>query len=326
MKKNRVFRISAGLASAITAASILWPASASAAWPADKPIRMIIPYAPGGATDILGRAVSAKLATRLGQNIVVENRPGAGSMLGSQHVSRSQPDGYTLLLGSISNVLNAYFYKDPIYNIRTDLEPVTQIVSVPNYLGVNKSVPAKSIAELIKLAKDKPNSLSCAVSGIGSSPYLSCELFKILADVKIINVPFKGGAPAIQSTIGGQTTMFFANEAMPYIQAGQVRALGVTTAKRTPYLPDVPAISETLPTYDVTAWYGVWAPAKTPPEIVNKLSSEIAVVLKDPSLRQVFASLGATPVDSNPQAFKQYINAELDRWQKITQQMKVIPQ
>ncbi len=326
MKSTAVWKAAASAVTMLAAATMPALSHAADTWPNAKPIRMIIPYAPGGATDILGRVVSNALSKNLKQTVVVENKPGAGSMIGSEFVARADPDGYTLVLGSISNVLNAYFYSKPLYDIRTDLKPVTQIVTVPNFLGVNKEVPAKSVAELIALAKEKPGELSCAVSGVGSSPHLSCELFKVLAGVNIMTVPFKGGAPAIQSTIAGQTTMFFANEAMPYITSGQVRALGVTTAKRSPYSPDIPAISETLPTYDVTAWYGIWAPPKTPDALVQRISTEVGKVLKDPKVLEVFKTLGASAVESNPQAFTSYVNAELDRWGKITKQMGVKPQ
>jgi tripartite-type tricarboxylate transporter receptor subunit TctC len=311
---------------AVLAFSSLAFHSSHAAWPADKPIRMIVPYTAGGASDTLGRLVAAQLTTSLGQTVVVENRPGAGSMLGSQLVARAQPDGYTFLLGSISNVLNNYFYKEPLYNIRTDLAPVAQVVSVPNYLAVGNAVPANSVEELIALAKRKPETLSCATSGIGSSPYLSCELFKVLSGGRIINVPFKGGAQAIQAVMGGQATMFFANEALPYIAAGQVRALGVTTPKRSSYLPNVPSIAESLPGYDVTAWYGVWAPAGTPAPILEKVSAEIRAMLKNPQVLKTLDSLGAEPAGSTPEAFRRYVTSELDRWQRLTQKMDVKPQ
>ncbi len=312
-----------GPVTALAVSVMLASTPALAAWPDDQPIKMIIPYAPGGATDTLGRAISNSLSKNLGQTIVVENRPGAGSMIGSEFVARATPDGYTLVLGSISNVLNAFFYKKPLYDILADLKPVGQVVSVPNFLGVNKNVPANSIKELIALAKEKPGELSCAVSGVGSSPHLSCELFKALAGVDIITAPFKGGAPAIQSTMGGQTTMFFANEARPYIEGGQVRGLGVTTTKRSEYSPDLPAIAEQLPGYDVTAWYGVWAPPKTPDKIVNRISAELNKTLKDPQVLNVLASLGATPTQSDPKKFASYIQNEYDRWAGITSKMNI---
>ncbi|MGB6102407.1 MAG: tripartite tricarboxylate transporter substrate binding protein [Pusillimonas sp.] len=314
------------LAVALGCAMLAGPGLAHADWPNDQPIRMIIPYAPGGATDILGRVVSDKLGTRLGQTIVVENKPGAASMIGSQFVARSAPDGYTLVVGSISNVLNGYFYEKPLYDLKTDLKPVTQMVTVPNYLAVHKDLPAKDVGELIALAKSEPGKLSCAVSGVGSSPYLSCELFKTLADVNIITAPFKGGAPAIQSTMGAQTSMVFANEVFPYISSGQLRGLGVTTKDRSKYSPDLPAIAESLPDYDVTAWYGIWAPAGTPDAIAKRLSDEVNEVLKDPSVLTVLENLGATPVQSTPQEFTDYVNAEIDRWGEMTRKMNVKPQ
>jgi tripartite-type tricarboxylate transporter receptor subunit TctC len=312
-----------GTSMALAAACILASASAYATWPADKPIRLIVPYAAGGATDILGRAVGNQMAKELKQTIVVENKPGAGSMLGSQQVVRSEPDGYTILLGSISNVLNMYFYKDPLYDLRKDLKPVAQIVSVPNFLAVSKSVPAKNVAELIALAKQKPGELSCATSGVGSSPYLSCELFKVMAGIDLINTPFKGGAPAIQSAIGNQTTMVFANEAWPYIDSGQLRGLGVTTAERSPYSKDIPAISETLPKYDVTAWYGFWVPARTPDKITNALSKAAADALQNQAVLNTLKQLGATPKPSDPQQFADYVDTEIERWAAITQEMNV---
>ncbi|SAI33189.1 putattive exported protein [Bordetella ansorpii] len=308
----------------VLAATVTHPAVA--AWPDDKPIRMIVPYTAGGASDTLGRMVAAHLTTTLKQTVVVENRPGAGSMLGSQFVARADPDGYTFLLGSISNVLNNFFYKDPLYDLRRDLAPVAQLVTVPNYLAVAPSVPAKTIPELIALAKKDGKGLSCSTSGIGSSPYLSCELFRLLSGAQIINVPFKGGAQAIQAAIGQQSTMVFANEALPFITSGQLRALGVTTPKRAAFLPDVPAIGESLKDYDVTAWYGVWAPAGTPSEVLERVSEDIKATLAQPQARKTLATLGAEPAHAGPKAFGQYVEQEMQRWQTLTQSMNVKPQ
>ncbi|MVW77825.1 Bug family tripartite tricarboxylate transporter substrate binding protein [Bordetella sp. 02P26C-1] len=304
----------------------LAPFQAQAAWPNDKPIRMIVPYSAGGASDTLGRMIAARLGTSLKQTVVVENKPGAGSMLGSQFVSRADPDGYTFLLGSISNVLNTFFYKEPLYNLSTDLAPVAQVITIPNYLAVGKKVPVKDVAELIVLAKRDPEALSCSTSGIGSSPYLSCELLKVMSGAKIVNVPFKGGTEAIQAVLGDQTTMFFSNEALPYITADQVRVLGVTTSKRSSYLPDVPTIGETLPGYDVTAWYGVWAPAGTPKPIVDRVSAEINELLKTEGVRKTLTTLGAEAAGSTPEAFGQYVQSELQRWKRLMDEMKVVPQ
>jgi tripartite-type tricarboxylate transporter receptor subunit TctC len=297
-------------------------ANAAAAWP-DRPIRLIVPYAPGGNTDILGRLIANKLTASLGQTVVVENKPGAGSMLGSQVVARAHPDGYTLLMGSISNVLNNYFYKEPLYNLEKDLAPISQVVAVPNYLALNKSVPANTVAEVIAMAKAKPKLVTCATSGVGTSPYLSCELFKKMANVDIINVPYKGGMPAIQDTIGGQTTLTFVNESLPYIKDKSLKGLAVTTAKRSSLAPDMPAISETLPGYDVTAWYGMWAPIGTPPEITHKISAEVAKILKMPDVKERLASLGAEPVSSSPEEFDAYIKSEMKKWQVVIKDLNI---
>jgi len=322
---NHLARRGRGLLSSLLLLGLA-PLAAQAAWPEDKPIRMIVPYTAGGASDTLGRMIAARLTESLKQTVVVENKPGAGSMLGSQFVARAEPDGYTFLLGSISNVLNNFFYKEPLYDLRKNLAPVAQVTSVPNYLAVGPKVPARTLGELITLAKREPESLSCSTSGVGSSPYLSCELFKVLSGAQIVNVPFKGGTQAIQSVIGGQSTMFFANEALPYIAAGQVRVLGVTTPKRSSYLPDVPAIGESLPGYDVTAWYGVWAPAGTPQPILERVSADINAMLQTEGVRKTLTTLGAEPAGSTPQAFGAYVEAEMQRWQKLTREMKVEPQ
>lgn len=306
-----------------SAAMVLSMNVCSAAWPDNKPITMIVPYGAGGASDTLGRMVALKLSKTLKQSIIVENKPGAGSMLGSQYVAHAEPDGYTLLLGSISNVVNNFFYRKPLYDLQKDLEPVSELVSVPNFLAVSKSMNVHSVADIIKLAREKPDSLSCSTSGIGSSPYLSCELLKLMAGVKIINVPFKSGTEAIQAVIGKQTSMVFANEALPFIKSGQIHALGVSTPERTQYLPDAPAIAETLPGYDVTAWYGVWAPAGTPKPIVQKISAAIAQLTHDPDALRIMKSLGATPKTSTPDEFRTYVDAEMVRWRKVTSKMHI---
>lgn len=312
------------LHAALAAAAMVLSMNAhAAAWPDAKPITLIVPYGAGGASDTLGRMMARKLSKTLNQSIIVENKPGAGSMLGSQYVAHSDPDGYTLLLGSISNVVNNFFYKKPLYDLQKDLEPVSELVSVPNILAVPESMKVNSLADLVKLAREKPDSLSCSTSGIGSSPYLSCELLKMMAGVKIINVPFKSGTEAIQAVIGKQTSMVFANEALPFVKSGQIHALGVSTPERSPYLPDVPTIAETLPGYDVTAWYGVWAPAGTPKPVVQKISAAIAQLEHDPDALRVMKSLGATPKTSTPDAFRAYVNAEMDRWRKVTSHMHI---
>ena len=293
-----------------------------AAWP-EKPIVMVVPFPPGGNTDTLARLVAQKLSTSLGQPVIVENKPGAGSMIGSQVVARAKPDGYTFLMGSIANVLNNFFYKKPLYDISKDLLPISQLVAVPNYLAVNNDVNVKSVSDIIAMAKATPEKVSCASSGVGTSPYLSCELLRTMAGVKMVTVAYKGGAPAMQDVMGGQATMVIANEALPYIKDKRLKGMAVTTATRTPLAPDLPAIAETLPGFDVTSWYGVFAPTGTPPEIVNKISAEIVSLLKAPDVQKRLEALGAVAVGSSPKEFGEYVNAELKRWEKTLKPMNI---
>lgn len=302
----------------ITSTLFLFSASvsATATWP-DRPIRLIVPFAPGGTADTLGRLVADKLSQKLGQSVIVENKPGAGSMIGSQVVAQAKPDGYTLLLGSISNVINNYFYKDPLYNLETDLTPIIELTDVPNYLVVNKSSPINSVGELIAEAKAQPDKLSCGTSGVGTSPYLSCELLKSMAGISMINAPYKGAGPALQDTIGGRTTVTFANGGLSYIQNGTVKGLAVTSAQRMPLAPDLPAISETLPGFNVSAWFGLWAPSGTAPQIIQRISEEVGAILKTPDVQHGLATLGGVSVDSSPETFKVLIAAEMKKWQEI---------
>ena len=297
--------------------------SALGAWPQDKTVTLVVPFPPGGNTDTLARIVAHHLTSTLGPTVIVENKPGGGSMIGSQAVARARPDGYTFLVGSISNVLNHFFYKKPLYDIEKDLVPVAQLVAVPNYLAVNGNSNISSLSELIALAKSKPDEISCATTGIGTSPYLSCELFRMMSGAKILNVPYKGGAAAMQDVMGGQASMVVANEALPYIKDGRLKGLAVTTAERSPLAPDIPAVSETLPGYDVTAWYGVFAPTGTPPDIIARISKEVAQVLKKPEVLEKLQSLGATPVGSSPDQFKSYVSNELKRWEATVKPLNI---
>ena len=297
--------------------------AASAAWPNDRVITLVVPFPPGGATDTLGRLVAHHLSQSLGQNVIVENKPGAGSMIGSQAVARATPDGYTFLVGSIANVLNHYFYKKPLYDIEKDLIPVTQLVAVPNYIAVNGKSKINSLQELIEQAKTESNKITCASSGIGSSPYLSCEMLHVLSGTSMLSVPYRGGLPAMQDVMGGQATVVVANEALPYIKDGRLKGIGVTTSKRSEFAPDLPAAKEVLPGFDVTSWYGVFAPAGTPKEIVARVSADIAKMMQDPeSLKKVHA-LGATPTANGPAAFKNYVGEELVRWKDALKPLNI---
>ncbi|MDQ2778583.1 MAG: tripartite tricarboxylate transporter substrate binding protein [Pseudomonadota bacterium] len=304
------------------AAVVLVYGAAHAAWP-DKAITLVVPFPPGGNTDAMGRILAKQLTASLGTTVIVENKPGAGSMLGSQYVARATPDGYTLLVGSISNALNHYFYRKPLYDITKDLVPISQLVNVPNYLAVGPKEKFRSTTDIVDFAKANPGKLSCATTGIGTSPYLSCELFKSLAGINIVNVPYKGGAAAMQDAMGGQVAMVFANEALPLINSKRLIGIAVTTKERSPLAPDLPAISETVPGYDVTAWYGVFAPTGTPQAIVDRLGAEISAAIKDPAVATQLKNLGATPVGSTPKEFSAFMSSQLTHWADVIKPMNI---
>jgi tripartite-type tricarboxylate transporter receptor subunit TctC len=308
-----LFAAAALIGTAVSAQAADWPS---------RPVTFIVPFPPGGNTDALARLVAQRLTTVLGQPVVVENKPGAGSMLGSQVVARATPDGHTFLVGSIANALNHYFYKKPLYDITKDLVPVSQLVNVPNYLAVTPGSPLKSMADIVNTAKTSPEKLSCATTGVGTSTYLSCELFKQMTGTQFVNVPYKGGAAAMTDVIGGQATMVFANEALPFIKDKRLAGIAVTTARRSP-LADLPAMSETLPGFDVTSWYGVFAPAGTPQPIIDKLSSEIARIMKGEDIQAHLVALGATAVGSSAKEFQVYVDAELLRWSAVIRKLNV---
>jgi tripartite-type tricarboxylate transporter receptor subunit TctC len=313
------------LLAAVCVAGALFPATARAqapAWPS-RPITLVVPFPPGGNTDTLGRIVAERLTRSLGQPVIVENKPGAGSMIGSQYVARATPDGSVFLVGSIANALNHYFYRKPLYDITKDLVPVAQLVEVPNYLAVGPKAKYRTLPEIIGYARANPKGLNCATTGVGTSTYLSCELLKKLAGVDIVNVPYKGGAPAMQDAMAGQVSMVFANEALPLIADKRLIGVAVTTSKRTPYAPELPTLGEAVPGFDVTSWYGVFAPVGTPDAIVQRVATEINAVLKDEDVRARLKTLGATPAPGTPREFADYVNAEVKRWGEIIRPMNI---
>jgi tripartite-type tricarboxylate transporter receptor subunit TctC len=286
-----------------------------------KPIRLVVPFAAGGATDVLARLVGERLTASLGQQVVVDNRPGAGGNIGSDIVARAEPDGYTILMGAVgTHAINPSLYPKMPYDPVKDFAPVTLVASVPNVLVVNPEVPAKSVQELIDLAKAKPGELNFASSGNGTSIHLSGELFKAMTGTDIVHVPYKGSGPAVTDLLGGQVQMMFDNmpSSLPHVKAGKLRALGVTSAKRSPALPEVPTIAEAgVPGYDATSWFGILAPAGTPEPVVTRLQGAIVQALGEPEMRQRMADLGAEPVGDTPAEFGQFITAELAKWAKV---------
>ncbi len=303
----------AALAVALAVAS---PASGQA-WPA-KPIRIVAPSTPGDAPDVIARMVADKLSVALGQQVVVENRPGAGGVVGSEVVAKAAPDGYTLIMGNAgSHGINAAVYARLPYDIQRDFAPVSQIAVAPNIVVVNPEIPAKTIPEFVAYAKSKPGQLAYASGGNGSSAHMSMELFKSMAGIDLIHVPYKGSSPALTDVMGGQVAVMSVNmpPAVPLVKAGKLRALAVTTRTRSLLMPEVPTIAESgLPGYETVAWFGVLAPAGTPKEIVNRLSAEIAKIARSPEMRERLLSMGAEPVGGTPDEFAAVIARDIAKW------------
>jgi tripartite-type tricarboxylate transporter receptor subunit TctC len=300
---------------ALTAAT-----AASAAGYPDKPITFVVPYTPGGATDAVARIIGHKLSERLGQLVIVDNRPGAGGNIGSASVAKAPADGYTMLLATTANAINESLYTKLPFDTRKSFTPVTQLVALPNVLIVNSSVPATSVKELIALAKAKPGQLNYASAGMGSSTHLAAELFKSMAQVDIVHVVYKGSSPALADLRGGQVHMMFDNmpSALPQLDGGKLRALAVTGTKRSLSLPNVPTVAESgLPGYETVAWHGVVLPAGAPKEVVTRLHDEIVKVLAMPDVKERLRVLGIEPVGSTPEQFDAHIRSEITKWAKV---------
>ena len=289
-------------------------------WPS-KPVKWVVPFAPGGTTDILARTIGEKLTIALGQPIIVENRPGAGGALGAEFTAKAPADGYTIMGGTIStHAINASLYKNLPYDPVKDFAPITLIVRVPNMLVVNPDIPAKNVGELIALMKANPGTYSFASSGNGTSQHLSGELFKSMAGVDMQHIPYKGSPPALQDVVGGQVSMTFDNitTAWPLAKGGKLRALAVTTAKRSAVAPDVPTLAESgLAGYEVGSWQGVFAPAGTPPAIVQRLNAEIVKIINMPDVKEKLVGLGAEPVGNTPEEFGALVKSEVAKWADV---------
>jgi tripartite-type tricarboxylate transporter receptor subunit TctC len=280
---------------------------------------LIVFYAAGGGNDIIARLMGQWLSERLGQSFVVENRPGGGGNLGTEYVARAAADGYTLLLSSSANVVNTSLYDKLDFDFVRDIAPVASISYEPNIMVVNPSVPAKTVPEFIAYAKANPGTINFASAGIGSSQHMSGEMFKMMAGIDMTHVPFRGTAPALTSLLGGQVQVMFASmpAALPYIRADKLRALGVTIAKRSDVLPDVPSVSEFLPGFDAAVYYGIGAPINTPPEIVDRLNKEINAGLADPQFKARLVELGSMVLPGSPADFGKFIANETDKWAKV---------
>ena len=285
----------------------------------NRPVRLIVPYGPGGGTDIAGRLIGQWLSERLGQQFVIENRPGAGSNLGTEAVVRAAPDGYTLALIGASGAINATLYQNLSFNFIRDIAPVGMIVSFPNIMVVTPSVPVHTVAEFITFAKANPNKLNMFSPGSGSTPHVAGELFKMMAGVSMVHVPYRSMAAGLTDMLSGQVQVTFGTSAstLEFVRAGTLRALAITTSTRSKALPDLPAIAETVPGYEASAWFGVGAPRATPTDIVNRLNHEINACLTDPVLQARIADLGGIAVMSSPSDFGKLILEETQKWAKV---------
>lgn len=287
-----------------------------------KPIHFVVPFPPGGPLDIMARAIGAKLHEAWGQAVVVENKPGAGGGIGADYVAKAPGDGYILLMGAVStHAINPYLYAKIPYDPVKDFIPVTLVAQVPNVLVVNPSLPVKSVKELIEYAKTKPGALSFGSGSTGSTGHLAGELFKTMAGVDMVHIPYKGAAPAMFDLLAGQTQLMFDNiaNALPQIKTGKLRALAVTTSRRAPALPDLPTIDEAgLRGFDLTTWFGVFVPAKTPQEVVDKLNAEIVKTLQSKELRERLAAMGAEPPSiTTPADFAAFVQREAAKYAQV---------
>ena len=293
-----------------------WSQADPAAYPV-RPIRLVVGYAPGGATDLAARLIAQKLHEAWGQAVVVENKPGAGSNIGSEQVARAAPDGYTLLMGTIANATNMSMYRQLGYDTLRDFAPVTQVMSAPSVLVVAPSAAFGDLAGLIAAARAKPGVLTFASSGAGGSPHLAGELLKLRAGIDITHVPYKGAAPALTDVVSGTVSMGFmtALSAIPHMQSGRLKPIAVASDRRLPQIASVPTMAEAgLRDFEVSSWSGVFAPARTPPEIIARWHREVARILALPDVREKLAAQGAEPVGSTPEQFRAYVRAEVDRW------------
>ena len=284
-----------------------------------RPVRLIIGYPPGGSADITARLLGQWLSERLGQPVVVESRPGAGTNIATETVVNAPPDGYTLLLVAPANAINATLYEKLNHNFIRDIAPVAGLIRFPNVIVVNPSVPAKTVPELIAYAKANPGKLNMASSGAGSTIHVSGELFKMMTGINMVHVPYRGGAPALTDLISGQVQVMFDNvpTSIEFIRAGKLRPLAVTTAARSNVLPDLPTVADFVPGYEASAWYGVGVPKGTPEAIIGKLNKETNAILADPKARARFDELGASLIAGSPAEFGQLVADETEKWAKV---------
>jgi tripartite-type tricarboxylate transporter receptor subunit TctC len=327
---NQVMHTTARLLVACGSVAAIYPVDAAEPVYPNRPIRMVIPFAPGASNDITARLIAPRLSEALGYSVVVDNRGGAGGVLGADLVAKAQPDGYTLLMGSPGPLtVNPVLMAKLPYQPQRDFAAVTLIAIVPAILEVNPALPAKSVKELIALAHATPGKLAYASAGVGSVPHLAGELFKLIARVDVIHVPYKGSSPAITDLLGGQVSMFFDNmaSAVPYVKAGRLRALAITTPRRSAALPEVPTMIEAgVPAYEAYSWNGVVVPAAAPKPVVERLAKEIAAVLALPEIGEKMKALGAEVVGNSPAAFAAFMEKESVKWGRVVREANIKPE
>jgi tripartite-type tricarboxylate transporter receptor subunit TctC len=318
-----MFRLLARLAAPVLLACTF---AANAAYP-DRPIHLVVPFGPGGGTDILARVVADHLGRALGASVVVENKPGAGGTIGSDFVAKSKPDGYTLLMGTNATLaLAPGLYKNLPYDPAKDFIPVASIASGPSILVVNPSLPVTDLKSFIAYARAHPGELNYGSAGNGSMAHIATSLMDRMANERTVHIPFKGGAAATQELVAGRLQFMIAGpvETVPLVQAGKVRALAVTGSSRFPGFPDLPTLAEAgIPGYEITNWFGVFAPAGTPPEIVNVLAQKIAPMLADPAVKQAFLKQGVEPAPMEPGAYKAFVSTEVDKWTREVRRLNI---
>jgi tripartite-type tricarboxylate transporter receptor subunit TctC len=309
------------IASVLTAALALSGGVFAQNYP-DRPVRLVVGFPPGGAADILGRVAAQQLSSGLGQQVVVDNRGGAGGLIATEITARANPDGYTLLFTSIPHVINPHLYSKVTYNALKDFTPVIQFVSVPLMMASGPSLPAKTVKEVVAMAKAKPGSMNYGSGGSGSSSHLAVELLKSMAQIEMNHVPYKGTGPLITDMLGGQIALTIASAVplTPQVKAGKLRALGVTGPRRSPAFPDVPAINEAVPGYEVVNWFGIIAPAGTPKQVISRVNAELNKALKSPELVKLLGAQTAEGVGGTPEAFGTVIRNDYAKWQRVVKQ------
>jgi tripartite-type tricarboxylate transporter receptor subunit TctC len=313
-------------AAAATAVLLATPLPALAqAWP-NKPIKLIVPFPPGGGTDTFARPLAQKLAAQLGQSVVIDNRGGAGGNIGATAAAKSAPDGYTFLLGAVHHTVAMTVYKTPGFDVEKDLMPITGVAYVPDVLVINSKLPATNVRELITYAKANPARINYGSSGNGTTRHLAGEIFNRMTGTAITHIPYKGSGPAMTGLIGGEVQLIFEGlgSAATHIRANSIRALAVTSPRRSAAFPDIPTMAEAgVPGFESQSWYGMWAPAGTSPEIVRRMHAEVVKALASPDLAATWAAQGADPGGESPEQFGRFIRTEVEKWGKVARDLKI---